>query len=701
MLALSLVTTNALAVPGDTTLVSLDSTGRQGNDSSVSPSISSDGRYVAFVSSASNLVDGDTNGRTDIFVHDRDTHTTTRVSLDSTGTQGNDWSTSPSISSDGRYVAFESWASNLVGGDTNAMPDIFVRDRNTNTTTRVSLDSTGTQGKGYSYTPFISSDGRYVAFVSGASNLVDGDTNEAPDIFVRDRNTHTTTRISLDSTGMDGNDSSDYPSISSDGRYVAFLSAASNLVDGDTNAMPDIFVRDLNTNTTTRISLDSTGRQGNNSSVSPSISSDGRYVAFVSSASNLVDGDTNGQYDIFVRDCSTHTTTRVSLDSTGTQGDSSSFIFSSPSISSDGRYVAFESYASNLVDGDTNMAPDIFVRELDAPSYYASVGMLTTAFNYNEGWRVDMHPRLVGDVNGDGKDDLVGIGYSSVFVAIANTTGTGFYSPRIWSNAFNYNEGWRVDMHPRLLGDVNGDGKDDLVGIGYAGVFVALANSAGTGFNSPSIWSDAFNYNEGWRVNMHPRLLGDVNGDGKADLVGIGYAGVFVALANSAGNEFNSPSIWSDAFNYNEGWRVNMHPRLLGDVNGDGKADLVGFGYHGIFVALANSAGDGFDSPTIWTTTMTYSNAGWMVDQHPRVLGDVNGDGKADLVGFGYDGVFVALANSAGNSFSYSSMWTTAFNYDEGWMAGLHPRMVGDINGDGKDDLIGFGYAGVFVAAAK
>ena len=331
---------------------------------------------------------------------------------------------------------------------------------------------------------------------------------------------------------------------------------------------------------------------------------------------------------------------------------------------------------------------------------FTDLGMLTTAFNYNEGWRVDMHPRLVGDVNGDGKDDLVGIGYAGVFVALANTAGNGFYSPSIWTTAFNYNEGWRVNMHPRMLGDVNGDGKDDLVGIGYAGVFVALANTAGNGFYSPSIWTTAFNYNEGWRVNLHPRMLGDVNGDGKDDLVGIGNAGVFVALAKPTGNGFNSPSVWSTGLTYNEGWRVDKHPRMLGDINGDGRDDLVGIGDAGVYVALANASGTGFLTGTIWTTAFNY-NEGWRVDMHPRMLGDVNNDGKDDVIGFGYAGVFVAAANSAGNGFNSPNMLTNAFNYNEGWRVSMHPRLVGDVNGDGKDDLLGFGYAGVFVARAK
>jgi Tol biopolymer transport system component len=343
-----------------TTRVSLASDGTQGNGGSYSPSISADGRYVAFRSRASNLVAGDTNGNWDVFVHDRQTRTTTRVSLASDGAEGNDDSYSPSISANGRYVAFHSYASNLGAGDTNGKWDVFIHDRETRTTTRVSLASDGTQGNDESWSPAISADGRYVAFESDAANLVAGDTNGKSDVFVRDRETRTTTRVSLASDGTEGNDDSFSSSISADGRHVAFRSQASNLVAGDTNGEGDIFVHDRQTRTTTRVSLASDGTPGNGASYGPSISADGRYVAFYSRASNLVAGDTNGSWDAFVRDREARTTTRVSLTSDGTQGNGASF---PSSISADGRHVAFHSNADNLVAGDTNGRNDVFVRD--------------------------------------------------------------------------------------------------------------------------------------------------------------------------------------------------------------------------------------------------------------------------------------------------------------------------------------------------
>jgi LPXTG-site transpeptidase (sortase) family protein len=356
----------ALAAAGDNTLVSVDSSGVQANGDSNYFSISSDARYVAFQSSATNLVAGDTNGVVDIFLRDTVANTTTRVSVGIGGAQANGASNSPSISANGRFVAFFSYATNLVSGDTNGKLDVFVRDTVANTTTRVSVNSSGEEATGGfdgSSNPSISGDGRFVAFFSDATNLVLGDTNAMRDVFVRDTVANTTTRVSVGDGigGVQGNSGSYRPSISYNGRYVAFDSWASNL-SGDTNGKPDVFVRDTVANTTTRVSVDSSGVQGNGDSLNPSISGDGRYVAFYSSATNLVSGDTNGFQDVFVYDQTTGTTARVSVDSSGVQADNASDIYL-PSISYDGRYVTFYSSATNLVAGDTNGSSDVFVRD--------------------------------------------------------------------------------------------------------------------------------------------------------------------------------------------------------------------------------------------------------------------------------------------------------------------------------------------------
>jgi|GEM_PF-1792314 len=333
-----------------------------------SVAISADGRYVAFGSYSSNLVSGDTNGQLDAFVHDRQTGETTRVSIASDGSQGNGMSGihSVAISADGRYVTFESWATNLVTGNTNG--GIFVHDRQTGETTIVSVASDGTQGNSGSFFPDISADGRYVAFGSYSSNLVSGDTNGQPDAFVHDRQTGETTIVSVASDGTQGNGSVGYAamSISADGHYIVFTSLASNLVPGDTNNRKDAFVHDCQTGETTIVSVASDGTQGNGNvgrsekSSDISINADGRYVTFNSEASNLVSGDTNGMNDIFIHDCQTRKTDRVGVASSGTQGNNFSW---SSAISADGRYIFFDSTASNLVSGDTNNVYDVFVTE--------------------------------------------------------------------------------------------------------------------------------------------------------------------------------------------------------------------------------------------------------------------------------------------------------------------------------------------------
>jgi LPXTG-site transpeptidase (sortase) family protein len=355
------------AALGDTIRVSVASSGIEGNDDSSDTEVSADGRYVAFESDADNLVAGDTNGTQDVFVRDRTTGTTTRASVATGGAEGNGYSDSPALSAEGRFVAFESIADNLVpaGGDTNGNADVFVHDRTTGTTTRVSVDSAENEAVGgHSDDSVISADGRYVAFTSDATNLVAGDTNNWGDIFVRDRTTGTTTRVSVDSSGVEavGGSSVD-PAISGNGRYVAFESRATNLVAGDTNDRRDVFVHDRTTGKTTRVSVDSTGTQADESSYKPAISYDGRIVAFDTDATNLVAGDTNGDYDVFVHDRMTGITTRVSITSAGLEaiGGSSE----DPAISGNGLYVAFESRATNLVPagGDANGEDDIFVHD--------------------------------------------------------------------------------------------------------------------------------------------------------------------------------------------------------------------------------------------------------------------------------------------------------------------------------------------------
>ncbi len=347
---------------GRTERVSLRSNGAQGNSWSGYAAVSGNGRFVAFTAEASNLVQGDTNGVQDVFVHDRRTGRTTRISVNGRGRQGNDDSAYPSISATGRFVVFKSEATNLVPTDANGFEDLFVHDRATGTTRLVTVRSNGVQANastGYINPGAISADGRFITFDSQASNLVKGDSNGVGDVFVRDVATGTTTRVSVSSTGDEGNGASHDPSISADGRFVAFPSVATNLVESDGNADQDVFVHNRKRGTTRRVSVSSADEEADGFSGYASISADGRYVAFDSFAENLIANDANNATDVFVRDRKRRTTVRVSLTNAGAEGNSSSEY---PFLSMNGRFVAFQSAATNLVGNDTNAATDIYVR---------------------------------------------------------------------------------------------------------------------------------------------------------------------------------------------------------------------------------------------------------------------------------------------------------------------------------------------------
>jgi hypothetical protein len=324
--------------------------------------ISAKGRFVALSSKAAKLVRGDTNGRADVFVRDRKRRRTRRVSVSSAGRQANEESTAPAISAHGRFVAFWSDASNLVRGDTNGDPDIFVRDRAQGTTKRVNVSSWGAQANDYTCTCLaISASGRFVGFSSKASNLVEEDTDNSWDAFVHDRRMGTTELVSVSSTGAQVSRSSGVDSISAKGRFVAIGSSASGLVPGDTNNTQDVFVHDRATGETSRVSVSSAGDQGEayRPSSNGSISADGRFVAFGSLAPNLVPEDTNESWDVFVHDRETGETSRVSVGSLGEEAPRRS---TGAAISANGRFVAF--YAGDrMVRRDTNHHKDVFVHD--------------------------------------------------------------------------------------------------------------------------------------------------------------------------------------------------------------------------------------------------------------------------------------------------------------------------------------------------
>jgi hypothetical protein len=339
------------------TAATVSSTGEQANYSvSSGPTLSTNGRFVAYDSEATNLVPDDTNGTSDVFVHDGWTGRTERLSVAPDGTQGNGLSSLPKISGNGRFVVFKSDATNLVPGDTNGVTDVFVRDRWLRRTRRVSVSSSGAQANGVSSQncfPNISADGRVVSFVSYASNLVPGDTNGTADTFVHVLRTGRTEMVSVASDGTHDNGwAGGDTAVSGDGRFVVFAAEGDNLVPGWTNHRRDVFVHDRRTGHTERVSVASDGTEGNADGMDLGlwITADGRYVCFRSYASNLVPGDTNGTTDVFVRDRLTGRTERVSVASGGVQahGEADRQI-NDATLSNDGRFVLFDSFANDLV----------------------------------------------------------------------------------------------------------------------------------------------------------------------------------------------------------------------------------------------------------------------------------------------------------------------------------------------------------------
>jgi hypothetical protein len=350
------------------------------------PTISADGRFVAFWSNATNLVPGDTNGKYDAFLYDRQTHSMTLVSKGFQGAQANDNSRRPVVSRDGSYVAFESAASNLIappscgllsactGGDKNNADDVFAYEVGTGNVTLVSGVAGGATANGASNRPSLSGNGHRITFQSSATNLVSSDANgTVTDVYMRDLDSGQTTLVSTNGAGAQSDKASDSPSISADGRWVSFDTKATNFNPADSGGDIDVYVKDLQTGAIDQASVQSGGAQatGTNGSstvgADSTISADGRFVAFWSDASTLVPGDTNGSScatasvgcaDVFVRDRAANTTTRMTSTS-GVQGDDNSY---SPALSMDGRFVAFDSKANSL---DPSAAPnsgeDVFV----------------------------------------------------------------------------------------------------------------------------------------------------------------------------------------------------------------------------------------------------------------------------------------------------------------------------------------------------
>ena len=327
-----------------------------------------------------------------------------------------------------------------------------------------------------------------------------------------------------------------------------------------------------------------------------------------------------------------------------------------------------------------------------------------SAFGYVAGgWSSqDEYPRLLADVNADGRADIVAFAHRGVMVSLAQADNT-FGARSYWIDTFGVGAGgWTSqDTYPRLLADVNADGRADIVAFAYRGVLVSLAQADNT-FGARSYWTNTFGVGAGgWTSqDTYPRLLADVNADGRADIVAFGYSGVLVSLAQ-VGNSFGARSYWIGKYGPGAGGWTSQerYPRALADVNGDGLADIVGFGTHGTVVST--STGSAFNDSELWLREFAVGQGWTSQNLYPRTLADMNGDGMADVVGFGAQGVFVALSHGTG--FDAPVMWYAKYGLQAGGWSSYdrHPRMSADVSGDGCADVIGFGDNSVSVALTR
>ncbi|KAF9525726.1 hypothetical protein CPB83DRAFT_859005 [Crepidotus variabilis] len=310
----------------------------------------------------------------------------------------------------------------------------------------------------------------------------------------------------------------------------------------------------------------------------------------------------------------------------------------------------------------------------------------------NGGWHIEKHPRLMADITGNQRADIVGFGEFGVLISYNNGDNT-FGPQNMVLKDFAYTAGgWRVERHIRYAADIRNTGRCDIFGFGEKGVVVAQNNGDGT-FRNAKIVLPEFGYNARWRIERHLRCLANVMGNGRLDIVGFGESHVFVA-ENKGDGTFASAKSVSDDFSYAAGWRIEQHPRLLADLNGDGKADIIGFRDDGVYVS--RNSGWGRFGPTKKVISNFGTAQAWSVDKHPRFVADLTGDKRGDIIGFGDAGVWVAL-NRGDGTFQDARLALTDFGAER-WSLPKHPRFVADLNGDGCADIIGFYDDGVWVA---
>jgi hypothetical protein len=369
---------------------------------------------------------------------------------------------------------------------------------------------------------------------------------------------------------------------------------------------------------------------------------------------------------------------------------------------SDGKWYPALGGGTGVSTSKVNVFPSFAPTYLSAPSTSSPVigGLSLNDLSYDKNWRVEKHLRTLGDVNGDKQSDVIAFGENQVYVFTSNANGTFTQSKNTLGEYFTVAQGWQVDKNPRMISDVNGDGRSDIVGFGNSEVYVALGQADGTFAQPRNVLTAWFTLAQGWQVDKNPRMLSDVNGDGRNDIVGFSNSEVYVALGQADGTFAQPRNVLTAWFTLAQGWLVDNNPRMLSDVNGDGRSDIIGFSNSEVYVALGQADGT-FTIPKNVLTTWFTPAQGWKMDKNPRMLSDVNGDGRNDIIGFGDADVYVALGQPNGTFATPTPVLNSWFCVSQGWKVSEHPRMMMDWNGDGRSDIIGFGTNEVYIALGQ
>ena len=658
---------------GEMRLISVATNGTQGNGDSTQGSISADGRFVVFRSAATNLVTGDGNGVTDIFLHEIATGTTTRVSTATGGTEVSGASLTPAISANGRYVVFASSAPNLVATDSNGAQDIFLKDVTTDTTTLVSSNSAQTDSaNGASFDPAITAgtttEGEFIAFSTEATDIVAGGLNGQRQVVRIERAAPGTRVLVSQSAGAVQADGPCYePSLSNDGNTIAFFTLATNLgAVADGNGFFDVYTRNISGNTTTNQSVNTGGNPSDGHSGYPSLSADGSVVAFGSLATDLVAGDSNGRFDVFRRESGSTSLASQATDTTAGNSDSDL-----PGISLDGRYVAFRSAASTLSSHDSTTDDDIFVRDSLTPATtlqsIACRILATFAGVSGSTFTTGLNPidTAVADFDGDGNLDVATAdrGDNTVSVLLGNGSGG-------LGTASSFAVG--TTPVPILARDFNGDDNVDLAVANYAGGNVSILIGDGTGG-----FAAAANFMVGAAGGANPLAMvtADFNGDNNLDLAVANDStdDTTILLGNGAGG-------FTLAANLDHGF-VAVRDIAQGDFNGDTFPDLAVLKSNREFLLFFGDGTGAFGPSTSITT-----------ESNPAAITttDFNGDGDLDIATLhAFDDVQVFLGDGTGG-FSAPTGFPPAVGGSGGGAQRAKILPV-DLDGDGNLDLISTG----------